>query len=222
MAKRTRADAVQRREKFVSEYLIDHDGERAFIAAFGPNNRHTGEPRAKSAIRVRVAELLSLPSVQREIKAYQDRARERYVGTADSLLLELLAIAHSDMLDYVDHETDQTRPLREVSRMARKAIQERTTKTRRLRGTGSDDVIEEIEEKKIKLADKLRAIELLGKHFGMWSETNQAAAFLKCLPPEIRVQAMRAMGVDPADMEARMAMLGEDPPPPLPAPGAPS
>ena len=133
---------------FCDEYLIDLNGTQAAIrAGYSP----------KTA-KVIASENLTKP----DVRAYIDRAmaeRSKRTGVnADRVLMELAKVAFVNAADVIDAETATLRPDVTVDDTA--AIQSVKVKT-----FGEDGI-----EREIKLADKLKALELLGKHLGMFKD----------------------------------------------------
>ena len=141
-----------REKRFCEEYLIDlnaaaaarragYKGTTAEGAAKWINPTNPKKPRLRAHI--------------------DDLAAERSKRTgisADRVLRELARVGFADLTDAVDAETGKLRP--DVSEDDRAAIASIRVK----RG----DMFDEYE---VRAADKLRALELIGKHLGMFRES---------------------------------------------------
>jgi len=138
-----------KQKTFCQEYIVDFNGAQSAIRA----------GYSKKTAKVKASQLLTIINIQSEILAAIKKRSERTGITQDRVVLELARIAFSDMKDFAawdksgvtlnDSETlteEETRCVSEVS--------ETETKD-----GGSV---------KFKLHDKKSALELLGKHLGMF------------------------------------------------------
>lgn len=137
---------------FCEEYLIDLNARQAALrAGYRPasadkacewiNPDHPSKPQLRALIDQELAK------------------RSKRTGvTADRVVRELARIAFADPTDVIDPETGGLK--REIDREDRAIIAGYRKKE-------GDDWV----EREVKLADKTRALELLGKHLGMWTET---------------------------------------------------
>ena len=139
---------TKKQKRFVEEYLIDLNATQAAIrAGYSPD---TAQQMG--------SENLSKPV----IKACLDRAmaeRSKRTGVnADRVVMELAKIAFVNAVDVIDPKTATVKS--EASSDDTAAIQSVKVKT-----FGEDGL-----EREIKMADKLKALELLGKHLGMFKD----------------------------------------------------
>lgn len=151
------------REKlFVQEYLVDLNGTEAA--------RRCGYSE-RSAARL-AYDLLHKPPVKAAIQAAVD-ARAKKVGiTAERVLEELGRIAFAD-IGQVFNAAGGLRPLSEIPEDARRA----------LASVESDELFEGRGEershvgytRKVRLLDKVRALELAGKNVGLFKEAKVEA-----------------------------------------------
>lgn len=132
---------TRKQKRFVEEYLIDLNATQAAIrAGYSPDT-------AKSI----GSENLTKPDIQASIaKAIAERSRRTGVN-ADRVLTELAKIAFVNATDVIDTKN--------ASRDDTAAIQFVRVKS------GEDGM-----ELEIKMADKLKALELLGRHLGMFKD----------------------------------------------------
>ena len=137
--------------RFVHEYLVDLNATQAAIrAGYKPSNA-----------RQIAAENLSKPNVQKAVQEAREAQEARTQITSDKVLRELAAIAFADAGDYQTVEGDAL-ALLDSDRIPvdkRRAIQGYR------RGKFGPEVV---------LADKLKALELIGKHLGMFDGTEDA------------------------------------------------
>lgn len=145
-----RRQLSEQRQRFVDEYLIDLNGTQAAIrAGYSPK---TAQEQA--------SRLLSNVMVQQAIAKRMAERSKRTGINQDRVVLELAKIALVKMTDIVDSQG-------------------------RIKSTATDDDLACIEsvkykesesdtgssvEREVKIASKLKALELLGKHLGMWND----------------------------------------------------
>lgn len=139
----------ERRKRFVAEYLIDLNGTQAAIRA-------GYSPRTASA---EAARLMTIPSVRDGVdRAIADRARRTGI-TADRVLREIACIAFANAGDIVDMDTGQVAP--DAARDDLAALSEIRVKYD-LQG-------KKIIGREIKMCDKMRALDMLCKHLGLYN-----------------------------------------------------
>lgn len=139
---------TKKQKRFVEEYLIDLNATQAAIrAGYSPlTARDIG------------CENLTKPNIQEAIdKAIAERSRRTGVN-ADRVVRELAKIAFVNAGEIVDFDTAIL--MDKISEDDMAAIQSVKVKT-----FGEDGV-----EREVKLADKLKALELLGKHLGLFKD----------------------------------------------------
>ena len=138
----------ERMARFVDEYLLDPE-LNAFQAA----------KRAGYKSGDRGAELLRKTEIKELIEAKQADRSLRTGVSQDMVVAELVKIAFSNLKDFVTWTQSGRigfRPMDMVDGAVLSEISESITKNGRT--------------KKIKLHDKLKALELLGKHLGMFKD----------------------------------------------------
>lgn len=148
-----------KQKKFCREYVLDLNGKQAAIRS---------GYSAKTA-EVQAARLLSYAKVSEFVRQLQAELEERSKVKADDVINELAKIAFSDMgkfftidnriLDVTQMDEDQTRVIQqvEVNELREGDMTIGTTK-------------------KLKTYDKIRALEALGKHFGIFEKDNKQKA----------------------------------------------
>lgn len=144
---------TEKQKRFCEEYLIDLNATQAAIRA--------GYSR-KTAFAIGV-ENLRKPLIQQKISALQSEQSKRTEITADMVLKELAAIAFSDRTEFAKIDDDGIvifTPTDQLSPEVRK-------------------VIAGIKEGKfgteVSSYDKVRALELLGKHLGIFEKREDNA-----------------------------------------------
>lgn len=154
---------ADRYEAFAREYVIDLNGKRAAIAAGYSESR--AEVTASELVRNRkckaiIDKLLSKRASKLEVKA-------------ERVLEELARIAFSNMADYMEIDADG-KPigldLRKLTRDQAACIQEISEDSTGGSGDGERRLVI---RRKFKLADKLKANELLCRHLGMFNDKVQ-------------------------------------------------
>lgn len=165
---------TKKQKRFVEEYLIDLNATQAAIrAGYSPDT-------AKSI----GSENLTKPDIQARIaKAMAERSRRTGVN-ADRVVMELAKIAFVNASDVIDAETAALKPNAAPEDTA--AIQSVKVKT-----FGEDGL-----EREIKMADKLKALELLGKHLGMFKDKVELSGSLETEKTKLDdlIQQMRGGG----------------------------
>ena len=148
MAKR---QLSEQRQRFVEEYLIDLNGTQAAIRA-GYSVKTAQEQSSRLLSNVMVQEAIS--------KAMAARSKRTGINQ-DRIVLELARIAFVNIDDVVDTETGKILP--NASRDDLACIEG-------IKYKESDNQFGGSVEREVKVASKLKALELLGKHLGMWND----------------------------------------------------
>ena len=139
---------TQKQKRFIEEYLIDLNATQAAIrAGYSPDTaQQTG------------SENLSKPVIRAQIdRAIAERSKRTGVN-AERVVQELAKIAFVNAAEVIDPKTATVKEDALPEDTA--AIQSVKVKT-----FGEDGL-----EREIKMADKLKALELLGKHLGMFKD----------------------------------------------------
>lgn len=145
------AKLTNKQKKFIDEYLVDLNATQAAIRA---------GYKEKTAYRTG-AENLRKPQIQREIQKRMQERQQRTEVTQDMVVKELAAIAFAKATDYVEIRSNGVfgtvviKPTTNLSDQQIRAI------------AGIKEGANGIE---IKLNDKEKALELLGRHLGMWND----------------------------------------------------
>ena len=141
---------TDKQKKFVEEYLIDLNATQACIrAGYSP----------KTAME-QGYQLLQKTSVQEAI-AECIAARSRRTGVnQDRVVLELAKIAFVRMPDVVDSN----------GRIKQDASADDLSCIESIKYKKSDNEFGGSVEREVKIASKIKALELLGKHLGMWND----------------------------------------------------
>lgn len=144
------AKLTDKQQCFVDEYLIDLNATQAAIRA---------GYSAKTADRIG-PELLGKTCVSEAISKKM-AARSRRTGVnAERVVLELAKVAFAKMTDIVDSK----------GRIKEDASPDDLACIESIKYKESDNEYGGSVEREVKIASKLKALELLGKHLGMWSD----------------------------------------------------
>jgi phage terminase small subunit len=172
-------DMTPRQKRFVEEYLIDLNATQAAIrAGYSPN-------RADATAN----KLLSFTEVQDTVAAAMAERSKRTEVTADQVVKELAVLAFTDFRKAVSWGPDGVRllPSDELSADEAAIIAE-VSETRSENG-GSI---------KAKRYDKLKALELLGRHLGMFKDRVEIEKPLE--PPNFIINFVKAGEETPQDV----------------------
>lgn len=151
---------TKKQKRFVEEYLIDLNATQAAIRA----GYKAGSAQRASEIG---SELLQKTPVSESIQqAMAERSRRTGVN-ADRVVQELAKIAFVNAIEVIDPKTATVKENASSDDTA--AIQSVKVKT-----FGEDGL-----EREIKMADKLKALELLGRHMGMFKDKVEVSGLEK-------------------------------------------
>ena len=141
---------TDKQQKFVDEYLIDLNATQAAIRA-GYSVKTANEQGARLLANVSIQEAIS--------KAMAERSKRTGVNQ-DRVILELAKIAFVRMTDVVDSN----------GKIKHGASADDLSCIESIKYKESDNEFGGSVEREVKIASKLKALELLGKHIGMWND----------------------------------------------------
>lgn len=146
---------------FIAEYVVDRNGKQAAIrAGYSPR---TAESQA--------SRLLRIGKVRAEIDRRIAKIEDKLELSAERVLSELGKMGFANMLDYVQVQGgDAFVDLSKLTRDQAAAIQEITV-DEYTEGGGED--AKNVKRVRIKLAPKRDSLELLGKHFKLFTEKHE-------------------------------------------------
>lgn len=145
------AKLTEKQQRFVDEYLIDLNATQAAIRA-GYSVKNADKIGSELLGKTRVAEAISEKMAERS---------KRTGVNQDRVVLELAKIAFVNAADVIDPGNATIKESASTDDTA--AIQ--SVKVKTIMGKKGEGV-----EREIRLNDKLKALELLGKHLGMWND----------------------------------------------------
>lgn len=158
------ATLTPKQARFCEEYLVDLNATQAAIRA-GYSVKSAGsigsENTKKPEIRARIETAMAKRSKRTGINAYR-------------VLLELGRIAFVNPKDVLDLQTAEVKPdasdddLAVIAGMKVKYVPHKDF------DENGDPVIEQAIEREVKLCDKLKALELCGRHLGMFKDNPEA------------------------------------------------
>ena len=144
------AKLTAKQQRFVDEYLIDLNATQAAIRA-GYSAKTACEQGAR---------LLANVKVQGTIAEHMAERSKRTGVNQDRIVRELAKIAFVNLTDIVDEE----------GRIRSNATDEDLSCLESIKYKESSSDTGDSVEREVKIASKLKALELLGKHVGMWND----------------------------------------------------
>ena len=146
--------------RFVDEYLVDFNGTQAAIRA-----GYSEKTAAATAAR-----LLRNVNIQAEISRRQKDLQRRTEVTQDRVVKELARIAFANIADYVHVET-QTRTKDDGTEVTYQTVMFNETQELSADQRAALAVVKQsVNGFELKLHDKIKALELLGRHIGMFND----------------------------------------------------
>lgn len=162
---------TERQEQFCNEYLIDLNATQAAIrAGYKEKTAYSAGQR-----------LLKHVEIQKRIQQLKNERSERTEISQDRVLKELAAIAFADATDFVQvtekplYNSDGEKMLDNAGKIIMIPDVE-ITETEKLKPE-QKKAIASIKQGRngieVKLNDKTKALELLGRHLGMWNDKQE-------------------------------------------------
>lgn len=143
------AKLTEKQQCFVDEYLIDLNATQAAIRS-GYSAKTADQQGSRMLANVKVQEEIA--------KAMAERSKRTGVNQ-DKVVLELAKIAFVKMTDIVDEQGKIKPDAAEDDLACIESVKYKESES----DTGSSV------EREVKISPKLKALELLGKHLGMWN-----------------------------------------------------
>ena len=161
-------------KRFCDEYLVDLNATRAYKVAY-PNCKKDDTARANSS------RLLTIANIQEYISKKQKEIEKRTEVTQDMVVQELAKIAFFNIKD-IYTENGTLKQIKDINDNTSRAIASIKTLQKagsmkiniNMEGQDKEIPLEHIDEQTIefKTNDKVKALELLGKHLGMFNDVN--------------------------------------------------
>ena len=149
------AELTERQKRFCEEYVIDLNGTQAAIRA----------GYSESGASVEGTRLLANANVKSLIDKLKAEKTSANKTTAQRVIDELSSIAFSDMKDLMSVD-NAIMDLRQMDEGVSRTISSLEVDEMRVEGMTIGQT------KKVKLWDKMRALDMLGKHFGIFEKDN--------------------------------------------------
>lgn len=144
------AKLTDKQQLFVDEYLIDLNATQAAIRA-GYSAKTADQQGSRLLANVKVKQAVAEKQAQRS---------KRTGVNQDRVVLELAKVAFAKMTDIVDSK----------GKIKEDASPDDLACIESIKYKESDNEYGGSVEREVKIASKLKALELLGKHLGMWSD----------------------------------------------------
>lgn len=144
---------TDKQKKFVEEYLIDLNATQACIRA-GYSVKTAKEIGAQNLTKLNIQEAIS--------RAMAERSKRTGINQ-DRIVQELARIAFVKITDVVDSDGE----------INTNASDDDLACIESYKVEDSDSVNGSSSKREVKLASKIKALELLGKHVGMWNDKIQ-------------------------------------------------
>jgi len=160
----TKIEITQKQKDFAREYIIDFNGYQAAV-----RSGHNPSAAATAASR-----MLSHPNVMAYLKELMEQRAERVNLTQDMIVKELMDIAFCDVKDFycdITGELLQPHELNDRAAKATASFKSTVLKVEDKNGKRKEETIDEY-----KRSDKIKALELLGKHLGVFEKDNRQKA----------------------------------------------
>ncbi|SFM41208.1 terminase small subunit [Pelosinus propionicus] len=145
------AKLTPKQERFVEEYLIDLNATQAAIRA-GYSSHTANEQGARLLTNVSIRACVD--------KAKAERSKRTGINQ-DLILQEIARIARVNIMDIVNPETAEIKSCASVDDTAAIA----SIKVKKVPTEYGDSI-----EREVKVVDKIKALELAGKHLGMFTD----------------------------------------------------
>jgi len=163
---------------FVDEYLVCLNPEKAALKAKYAKTT----ARTKSFLWVSDSKQNPKPYIYKIIKKRMAARSEKTGIKAEQVIQEFAKIAFSNIQDYIGPDNEIT-DISEMNKEIAAAVESvQTTST--ITSNSKDDKEYETKNIKLKLHNKISALENLGKHLGIYAENNKL--LVEFLPPVIR------------------------------------
>lgn len=144
------AKLTEKQRRFVEEYLIDLNATQAAIRA-GYSVKTADQQASRMLTNVKVQQTIALAMAERS---------KRTGINQDRVVLELAKMAFVKMTDVVDSE----------GAIKEDASGDDLSCIESIKYKKTDNEFGGSVEREVKIGSKLKALELLGKHLGMWSD----------------------------------------------------
>ncbi len=154
---------TDRMKKFVDEYLVDFNATAAAIRA----------GYSESTANEQGSQLLARPDIRELVAEGQKAIAERTQTFQDSAVEELKIVGFSDLADFLTVKEGgivEQKPFNELTKAQTKCIK-KIKQVVRSSHSADGTILHQTAVIEIELHDKLKALELLGRHLGMFNDS---------------------------------------------------
>jgi len=154
------ADLNPKQKKFCEEYMIDLNGSQAVIRA----------GYSKTGSTVTAVRLLANPSIHAHLQTLVGKRAKNLTISPEMVLSEIASLAFTDFTDLADFdgETVTFKKFDDLTDIQKKSIQSIKVKRKVIATDDTQQVFQE--EMELKMFDKVKGLELLGRHLGMFKD----------------------------------------------------
>ncbi len=155
-------EITDKMRQFVDEYLIDLNGTQAAIRA----------GYSESTAQEQSSQLLARPDIRALIEQAQKDRVDRVQINQDTTVNELKTIAFSDVADFVivkEGGVIEQRPFNELKKEQTRCVK-KIKQTVRTAQSSDGAVIHQTAVLELELYDKVKSLELLGRHLGIFND----------------------------------------------------
>ena len=154
-----------RQRLFVAEYIVDQNGTQAAIRAGYTDN--------EAAAAVHATRLLRKAKIRNEIDLRIGKLEKKCEITAEKVLKRLWRLANADLAQFYD-QNGNLKNVHDIPKAHRYALM--GIEIDEIWDGYGQDRTQTGETKKVKLADKIRALELLGKYLKLFTDKVEVSA----------------------------------------------
>ena len=150
-------------KRFINEYLVDFNATQAAIRA----------GYSESTAQEQSSQLLARPDIRALIAEGQKAIAERTQTFQDSAVEELKIVGFSDLADFLTVKEGgivEQKSFDQLTKEQTKCIK-KIKQTVRTSHSSDGTILHQTATLEIELHDKLKALELLGRHLGMFNDT---------------------------------------------------
>ena len=150
-------------KRFINEYLVDFNATQAAIRA----------GYSESTAQEQSSQLLARPDIRALIAEGQKAIAERTQSFQDDAVSELKIVGFSDLADFLtvkDGGIVEQKPFNELTKEQTKCIK-KIKQSVRSSHSADGTILHQTAVIEIELHDKLKALELLGRHLGMFNDS---------------------------------------------------
>ena len=191
---------TDRMKKFVDEYLIDFNATQAAIrAGYSPDTANE-----------QGSQLLARPDIRELVAEGQKEVMERTQTFQDNAVAELKIVGFSDLADFLtvkDGGIVEQKSFDQLTKEQTKCIK-KIKQTVRTSHSSDGSILHQTATLEIELHDKLKALELLGRHLGMFNDSLRLEGalplqiFFEVAPPVGDVIITRGQGREQKKLQA--------------------